>query len=159
MSILDEEQSAYVIRGGLPIHGTLVPGGNKNAALPMLAATLLAEGTVELANVPQIRDAAVMLELLSSRLGRIASLHWSLVRFPDDWLAKSGPRSCPPAHFWLDSGAPRTRARGVIASGAGPSMPTSTRFRRSVPKWMSDRSFTVSVPPTGSPVRTYFYTK
>ena len=65
MSILDEEQSAYVIRGGLPIHGTLVPGGNKNAALPMLAATLLAEGTVELANVPQIRDAAVMLELLS----------------------------------------------------------------------------------------------
>ena len=65
MSILDEAQFAYVIRGGRPIHGTLVPGGNKNAALPMLAATLLAEGTVELTNVPQIRDAGVMLELLS----------------------------------------------------------------------------------------------
>jgi UDP-N-acetylglucosamine 1-carboxyvinyltransferase len=65
MSILDEGQFAYVIRGGRPIHGTLVPGGNKNAALPMLAATLLAEGTVELSNVPQIRDAGVMLELLS----------------------------------------------------------------------------------------------
>ena len=65
MSILDEGQFAYVIRGGRPIHGTLVPGGNKNAALPMLAATLLAEGTVELTNVPQIRDAGVMLELLS----------------------------------------------------------------------------------------------
>jgi UDP-N-acetylglucosamine 1-carboxyvinyltransferase len=65
MSILDEGQFAYVIRGGRPIQGTLVPGGNKNAALPMLAATLLAEGTVELSNVPQIRDAAVMLELLA----------------------------------------------------------------------------------------------
>ena len=66
MSILDEGQFAYVIRGGRPIQGTLVPGGNKNAALPMLAATLLAEGTVELSNVPQIRDAAVMLELLAA---------------------------------------------------------------------------------------------
>jgi UDP-N-acetylglucosamine 1-carboxyvinyltransferase len=66
MSILDEGQFAYVIRGGRPIQGTLVPGGNKNAALPMLAATLLAEGTVELGNVPQIRDAAVMLELLAA---------------------------------------------------------------------------------------------
>jgi UDP-N-acetylglucosamine 1-carboxyvinyltransferase len=65
MSIVDDGNFAYVIRGGRPIHGTLVPGGNKNAALPMLAATLLADGTVELANVPQIRDAAVMLELLS----------------------------------------------------------------------------------------------
>jgi UDP-N-acetylglucosamine 1-carboxyvinyltransferase len=65
MSILDDGQFAYVIRGGRPIQGTLVPGGNKNAALPMLAATLLSEGTVELSNVPQIRDAAVMLELLS----------------------------------------------------------------------------------------------
>ncbi len=66
MSILDDGQFAYVIRGGRPIHGTLVPGGNKNAALPMLAATLLSEGTVELSNVPEIRDAAVMLELLST---------------------------------------------------------------------------------------------
>jgi len=65
MSILDDGQFAYVIRGGRPIHGTLVPGGNKNAALPMLAATLLTSGTVELSNVPQIRDAAVMLELLA----------------------------------------------------------------------------------------------
>ena len=65
MSILDDGNFAYVIRGGRPIHGILVPGGNKNAALPMLAATLLSGGTVELSNVPQIRDAAVMLELLA----------------------------------------------------------------------------------------------
>ncbi len=65
-SLPADEHFAYVIRGGRPIHGTLVPGGNKNAALPMLAATLLADGPVELANVPQIRDVTVMLELLSS---------------------------------------------------------------------------------------------
>ena len=65
MKIPDDEHHAYVIDGGRPIHGTLIPGGNKNAALPMLAATLLADGPVELANVPQIRDVAVMLELLA----------------------------------------------------------------------------------------------
>ena len=66
MMIPDDENHAYIIHGGRPIHGTLVPGGNKNAALPMLAATLLADGPVELANVPQIRDVAVMLEILTS---------------------------------------------------------------------------------------------
>ncbi len=66
MSILDDGQHAYVIRGGRAISGTLLPGGNKNAALPMLAASLLCEGTVELANVPEIRDVAVMLELLAA---------------------------------------------------------------------------------------------
>lgn len=66
MMIPDDQNHGYIIRGGRPIHGTLVPGGNKNAALPMLAATLLADGPVELANVPQIRDVAVMLELLAT---------------------------------------------------------------------------------------------
>jgi UDP-N-acetylglucosamine 1-carboxyvinyltransferase len=81
MSILDDGQFTYVIRGGRPIHGTLVPGGNKNAALPMLAATLLAEGTVELTNVPQIRDAGVMLELLSelgAGVEEIAPSEWRI---------------------------------------------------------------------------------
>jgi len=66
MSIATDENFAYVIRGGQPIQGTLIPGGNKNAALPILAATLLADGPVELANLPKIRDVMVMLELLSS---------------------------------------------------------------------------------------------
>jgi UDP-N-acetylglucosamine 1-carboxyvinyltransferase len=83
MRILDDAQFAYVIRGGRPIHGTLVPGGNKNAALPMLAATLLSEGTVELANVPQIRDAAVMLELLSELGSNVEQ------KGPNSWLIDS----------------------------------------------------------------------
>ena len=48
MSIVKDDRIAYVIRGGRPIEGTLTPGGNKNAALPMLAATLLSEGPVVL---------------------------------------------------------------------------------------------------------------
>ncbi len=77
-----DDNPAYRISGGRPIHGTLIPGGNKNAALPMLAATLLADEPVELENVPQIRDVAVMLELLDS-LGagveRTAAGSWRIV--------------------------------------------------------------------------------
>jgi UDP-N-acetylglucosamine 1-carboxyvinyltransferase len=61
---LNDESATYVIRGGRPITGTLVAGGSKNAALPLLAATLLAEGPVTLSNVPDIRDVRVMLQLL-----------------------------------------------------------------------------------------------
>ncbi|HSL16957.1 MAG TPA: UDP-N-acetylglucosamine 1-carboxyvinyltransferase [Methylomirabilota bacterium] len=61
-----DESFAYVIRGGNPIAGTVKPGGNKNAALPMLAACLLAGEPVTLANVPQIRDVRMMLQLLAA---------------------------------------------------------------------------------------------
>ena len=42
----------FVIEGGQPLSGTLLPAGNKNAALPILAATLLTEEEVVLRNVP-----------------------------------------------------------------------------------------------------------
>ncbi len=53
------------IKGGVPISGEFRPSGNKNAALPMLAASLLTDEPVVLHNVPDILDVAVMLELLS----------------------------------------------------------------------------------------------
>jgi UDP-N-acetylglucosamine 1-carboxyvinyltransferase len=56
--------SRFVIRGGRPLSGTLEAGGNKNAALPMLAAALLTDQPVILENVPAIRDAAVMCDIL-----------------------------------------------------------------------------------------------
>jgi UDP-N-acetylglucosamine 1-carboxyvinyltransferase len=55
----------FVIEGGYPISGTIVPGGNKNAALPMLAACLLTDEPVTLYNVPDIGDVATMAELLA----------------------------------------------------------------------------------------------
>ncbi len=57
--------SRFVIRGGKPLFGEVTVGGNKNAALPMLAACLLTEDEVTLENVPAIRDVAAMLEILT----------------------------------------------------------------------------------------------
>jgi len=55
-----------IIHGGRCLSGTISVGGNKNAALPILAACLLTDKTCEIRNVPQIRDVAVMLALLRS---------------------------------------------------------------------------------------------
>ena len=54
----------FVVQGGRPLRGTVRPNGNKNAALPMLAATLLTEEEVILENVPRIRDVITLMELL-----------------------------------------------------------------------------------------------
>lgn len=55
-----------MIRGGRPVGGRFRPMGNKNAALPMLAASLLTDEPLILHNVPDILDVRVMLDLLSS---------------------------------------------------------------------------------------------
>jgi UDP-N-acetylglucosamine 1-carboxyvinyltransferase len=54
----------FVIEGGVPLSGTVVPAGNKNAALPLLACALLTPEPVVLHNVPRIRDTEALLELL-----------------------------------------------------------------------------------------------
>src|ERR671939_672952 len=58
----------FIIEGGYPLSGTVVPAGNKNAALPLLAASLLTEEEVVLRNIPRIRDVEAMIQLLI-RLG------------------------------------------------------------------------------------------
>jgi UDP-N-acetylglucosamine 1-carboxyvinyltransferase len=55
---------AFVIEGGERLSGMLKAAGNKNGALPILAATLLAGEPVTLSNVPRIRDVQTMLDLL-----------------------------------------------------------------------------------------------
>ena len=55
----------FLIEGGVPLTGTVVPAGNKNAALPLLAASLLTDEEVLLHNVPRIRDVEAMVELLA----------------------------------------------------------------------------------------------
>jgi UDP-N-acetylglucosamine 1-carboxyvinyltransferase len=54
----------FVIEGGYPLSGTVVPAGNKNAALPVLAACLLTDDEVVLRNIPRIRDVDAMIDLL-----------------------------------------------------------------------------------------------
>lgn len=56
----------FIIHGGVPLHGEITPSGNKNAALPLLAACLLTEEPVILNNVPEIQDVETMRDLLSS---------------------------------------------------------------------------------------------
>ena len=56
----------FIIQGCIPLKGEVTPSGNKNAALPMLAACLLTEEAVILHNVPEIRDVNTMQALLTS---------------------------------------------------------------------------------------------
>lgn len=54
----------YRIEGGFPIKGKITAAGNKNAALPCIAATLLTDEKVTLRNIPEIEDAGVMFKIL-----------------------------------------------------------------------------------------------
>lgn len=63
--------TTLTIRGGRPLQGTIRVGGRKNATLPLIAATLLADGTSRLENVPQIHDVKVYRNLLTGLGARV----------------------------------------------------------------------------------------
>jgi UDP-N-acetylglucosamine 1-carboxyvinyltransferase len=65
---------SFVIEGGRPLNGRIRAAGNKNGALPILAACLLSDEPVVLRNMPQIRDVETMVALLTD-LG--ASAEWT----------------------------------------------------------------------------------
>jgi len=56
----------FTVVGGIPLHGEVTPSGNKNAALPLIAACLLTEEPVILKNVPDIQDVRTMVKLIQS---------------------------------------------------------------------------------------------
>src|SRR6266566_3351840 len=116
---------SFRVSGGRPLKGTIRPAGNKNAALPILAATLLADGPCRIDNVPHIRDVETMLELLA-HLG--ASVAWTGPNSVDVDAARAEPRELDPA-----LGA-RIRASILLAG------PMLARFGR------------VSLPPPGGDV-------
>jgi UDP-N-acetylglucosamine 1-carboxyvinyltransferase len=72
----------FVIKGGVPLSGELTVAGNKNAALPILAACLLTEEELLLHRVPRIRDTEAQVALLE-RLGVEA-----------DWVGDNDLRLC-----------------------------------------------------------------
>ena len=63
---------SFIVRGGQPLQGTLIASGSKNAALPIMAATLLSAERCTLNRIPVLRDIATMMTLLSS-LGATAT--------------------------------------------------------------------------------------
>src|ERR1700738_3601178 len=56
----------YIVEGGHRLRGAIEPSGNKNAALPIIAAALLTDQPVTLENVPRIRDTETLVELIRS---------------------------------------------------------------------------------------------
>ncbi|HWO84218.1 MAG TPA: UDP-N-acetylglucosamine 1-carboxyvinyltransferase [Solirubrobacterales bacterium] len=72
----------FVIQGGVPLSGELTVAGNKNAALPILAACLLTEEEVLLHRVPRIRDTEAQIALLENLGVEVA------------WVADNSVRLC-----------------------------------------------------------------
>jgi len=71
----------FIIQGGIPLKGQVTPSGNKNAALPLLAACILTEEPVVLHNVPEINDVKTMRDLLKSigvKVTHLGNHSWEL---------------------------------------------------------------------------------
>ncbi len=71
--------SKFVISGGRPLSGSVQVSGSKNAALPLLAATLLTSRECVLRNVPDVADVRLMLEILGG-LGSVFTFEKNVVR-------------------------------------------------------------------------------
>jgi UDP-N-acetylglucosamine 1-carboxyvinyltransferase len=115
----------FVVEGGHPLNGTIRPAGNKNAALPILAATLLTEEEVVLENVPAIRDVRTLIELLGV-LG--AQTEWT------------GPNTV------------RIRATDVRASKIDPELAARIRASILLAGPMLARAGSMTLPPPGGDV-------
>src|SRR5256885_7828964 len=72
--VRDSLAESFVIQGGRPLSGRVQTTGNKNGALPILAACLLTDEPVLLHNVPRIRDVETMMALMAD-LG--ADVEWT----------------------------------------------------------------------------------
>src|ERR671925_2239236 len=70
----------FIVEGGTPLRGEITPAGNKNEALPLIAASLLTDEPMTLRNVPRIRDVRGMLEIVSSLGASVEELDQHTVR-------------------------------------------------------------------------------
>jgi UDP-N-acetylglucosamine 1-carboxyvinyltransferase len=81
----------FLVEGGAPLRGTVTPAGNKNEALPVLAACLLVAGPVVVDNVPRIRDVTVLLEGLRHLGVRVDTDDQGTVRLDASRLKDTDP--------------------------------------------------------------------
>src|ERR671933_2427 len=95
MAVAPAVPEAFVIEGGNALSGRIRTAGNKNGALPILAATLLADEPVTLTNVPRIRDVETMMELLAT-LGADAERVRASFLLAGPLLARFGRATVPP---------------------------------------------------------------
>ena len=86
--VADSLMESFVIEGGRPLRGTVRAAGNKNAALPIIAAALLTDEPVRLTNVPDIRDVETMLELVADLGVEVSGLADGSVRIQAEDVRK-----------------------------------------------------------------------
>ena len=88
----------FVIEGSRPLVGTVTPSGNKNAALPILAATLLTDKPVTLHNLPNIGDVQTLITLIED-LGAQVQRHdtHSVTIHAADAVAQEAPSAAASA--------------------------------------------------------------
>lgn len=79
----------YVITGGFPVKGTIKASGNKNAALPCIAAALLSEEPVILKNIPEIEDVFVMLEVFKALGGKTEKIEKNVFKLQMEEITSS----------------------------------------------------------------------
>src|SRR6266536_5393515 len=125
IAVTGRAMESFVIEGARPLNGRIEASGNKNGALPILAACLLTEEPVTLANVPRIRDVETMVELIGD-LG--AEVDWTGTNEVHVHAADLGSHELDPEL------ASRIRASFLLAG------PLLSRLRRA------------SVPPPGGDV-------
>ena len=123
-----------VVEGGRRLEGLVSISGAKNAALPILAAALLTDGTCRFTNVPDLRDIHSIVQLLQS-LGPVSSsrtirwssmrLDWPAVKPPTIWCEKCGRRSSFSGRCSRVSSMPGYRYRVGVPLGRVPSTCTS----------------------------------
>lgn len=115
----------FIIEGGIPLKGEMTPSGNKNAALPLLAACLLTEEPVIMKNIPNILDVQTMRALLESLGVEITDLD---------------------AHTW------RIQARVVRPADLDPDLTRKIRASILLAGPMTARSGELRLPPPGGDV-------
>ena len=106
----------FIIEGGHPLQGEVRPSGNKNAALPLLAACLLTEEEVILRNVPNIQDVHTMRALLESLGASIETLeaHTWKIRAKDLRAADLNPELCKSIRASILLAGPMTAREGEL---------------------------------------------
>src|SRR6266480_2424541 len=81
----------FIVEGGRRLEGSIRPGGNKNAALPILAACLLTDDPIMLRNLPDIQDVRVMLQILEGIGVSVEKLETNVVRLQAKSDCSSNP--------------------------------------------------------------------
>ena len=107
---------SFIVEGGVPLSGELNPAGNKNEALPVLAATLLAGGPVVLRNVPRIGDINTTIRILKNLGAEVESIGERDLRIDTTRVASAEPdqRLCARVRASFLLAGPMLARRGHI---------------------------------------------